>query len=240
MRIELVTNEVALAVRAADIICDTVRANPAARLGLPTGNTPILAYAEIARRVAAGTANFSQTDIYAIDEFAGATRTTPGTNSVFYRQHVDLGQRALHCPNPSATEPDDHIRAFADAIRRAGGLDLCVLGIGVNGHIAFNEPGSPPDSIARVVELTHSSREAHAATFGSLAAVPARGMTLSVADLLDARRIIVLAFGGRKAAIVRRAIEEPETEDGPASWLQSHPDVTWLLDAAAAAALTTP
>ena len=234
MRIEILADEAAVAVRAADLVCEAVRAKPAARLGLPTGNTPILTYAGIARRVAAGEADFSRADIYAVDEFSGAARTTPGTNSAFYRQYVHFGQRALHCPNPSAAEPEEHIRAFADAIRRAGGLDACVLGVGVNGHIAFNEPGSPRDSRARVVELTSASREAHATAFGSLDAVPSRGMTLGVADLVKARRIVMLATGARKATIVRAAIEGAETADIPASWLQSHQDIVWLLDAAAA------
>lgn len=237
MRTEIVAGEEALAARAADIIRDAVRAKPAALLGLPTGNTPIRAYAELERRVAAGEADFSHTTIYAVDEFAGVTRATPGTNSLFYRQHLNIGQRALHCPNPSAHDADEHIRAFADAIRRAGGLDLCMLGIGINGHAAFNEPGSSRDSRARVVDLTPASREAHAATFGSLAAVPERGMTLGVADLLEARAILVLAAGSRKAAIVRLAIEGPQTADVPASWLQPHADVTWLLDEAAATGL---
>ena len=235
MRIETLADEAAVAVRAADLVCDAVRAKPDALLALPTGNTPVLAYAELARRVAAGTADFSRASIYAIDEFAGSTRTTPGTNSVFYREHVRLGQRVLHCPNPSAQDPDEHIRAFADAIRRAGGIDLCMLGIGTNGHIAFNEPGSTHDSRADVVELTRASREAHAATFGSLDAVPARGMTLGVADLLEARSIVVLATGTAKAAIVRRATEGAPTADVPASWLQSHADVLWLIDTATAA-----
>ncbi len=237
MRIEILADEAAVAARAADLVCDALRAKPDALLALPTGNTPVRAYAELTRRVAAGTANFARAAIYAIDEFADSTRTTPGANSLFYREHVRLGQRLLHCPNPAAQDPGEHIRAFADAIRRAGGIDLCVLGIGTNGHIAFNEPASAPDSQARVVELTLESREAHAATFGSLDAVPSRGMTLGVADLLESRSIVVLATGAPKAAIVRRAIEDTPTADVPASWLQSHADVLWVLDAAAAAQL---
>jgi glucosamine-6-phosphate deaminase len=237
MRIEIVAVEEALAARAADVICDVVRAKPAALLGLPTGATPVRTYAELERRVAAGAADFSRASVYAIDEFAGATRTTPGTNSVFYRQHLNISQHALHCPNPSAHDADEHIRAFADAIRRADGLDLCVLGIGINGHIAFNEPGSSRDSRARVVDLSPASRAAHTVAFGSLDAVPERGMTLGVADLLEARSILVLASGSQKASIVQRAVEGPETAAVPASWLRSHADVMWVVDEAAAAEL---
>jgi glucosamine-6-phosphate deaminase len=235
MHIEITADADALAIRAADLICDAARTKADALLGLPTGNTPIAAFAEIARRVAAGTVSFERATIYAVVVFAGATRTTPGTNSVFYRIHVNVGQRALHCPNPAALDPDEHIRAFADAIRRGGGLDLCVLGIGENGHIAFNEPGSARASRARVVDLAPTSRAAHAAAFGSLEAVPWRGITLGVADLLEARTMVVLASGRTKAAIVARAIHGEMTADVPASWLQTHPNITWLLDEDAAA-----
>jgi|CXWL01.1.fsa_nt_gi glucosamine-6-phosphate deaminase len=230
MRIEVLENAEAVAVRAADIICDVVRAKPAARLGLPTGNTPIAAYNELNRRVEAGGCDFSVADVYAIDEFCDATRTTPGTNTVFYKKHLRIRPRALHCPNPAADDPGAHIAAFAEAIRRGGGLDLCVLGIGETGHIAFNEPGSGRDSRARVVMLTEVSRQAHAGNFGSLERVPLRGMTLGVADLLEARAIVVMATGVYKADVVRAAIEGPMTAEVPASWLQGHTDVVWLLD----------
>ena len=237
MRVEVLADSDEVARQAADIVCTTGRAKPAAVLGLPTGGTPIAMYAELARRVAAGECDLSSATGYAIDEFCDATTTTPGTNSAFYREHVRLGLRALRCPDPSAADPGAHIAGFAQEIRQAGGLDLCVLGIGMNGHIAFNEPGSDGDSPARVVELTQTSRQAHAATFGSLERVPARGMTLGVADLLAARSILVLATGAAKAAIVRAAIQGPQTAVAPASWLQGHGDVTWLLDREAAALL---
>jgi glucosamine-6-phosphate deaminase len=237
MRIEVRADAAAVAAGAADAICEAVRARPAARIGLPTGGTPISTYRELARREARGESDFAQAVVYAVDEFAGATRDTPGTNSVFYRQHVRIHLRALHCPDPAAPDPEAHIRAFADAMRRDGGLDLCVLGIGANGHIAFNEPGAALDSRARVVTLDDVSRRAHAATFGSLDRVPARGMTLGVADLLEARAVLVLAQGEHKAAIVRAAIEGEQTAAVPASWLQPHLNITWLLDESAASSL---
>ncbi|MHB8685480.1 MAG: 6-phosphogluconolactonase [Dehalococcoidia bacterium] len=240
MRIVTVADEAALARTAADMICAAVRAKADAVLGLPTGTTPIATYRELQRRSEARAADLSRVMVYAIDEFAGVPRSAPGTNSMFYRTHLRLPVRALHIPNPDAHDPDAHIRAFAGAIRRAGGFDLCVLGVGTNGHIAFNEPGAARESRARVVELTESSRGAYAAAFGGIDQVPERGMTLGVADLLEARAILVLASGAGKAAIVRHAVEGPMTAAVPASWLQGHGDCTWVVDAAAARALRAP
>jgi glucosamine-6-phosphate deaminase len=238
MPIEVVRDAAALARRAAEIICETARAKPNAVIGLPSGDTPRATYALLALRAEQGDCELGRVTVFAVDEFADARRDTPGTNSMYFRNEVNVPVRTLHVPNPSARDPDEHVRAFAESVRRAGGFDLCVLGIGVNGHIAFNEPGSGADSRARVVELTESSREAHAAAFGSLDAVRARGLTLGVADLLESRAILVLAQGERKAAVVAAAIEGPATADVPASWLQHHADVTWLLDEAAAARIT--
>ena len=238
MRIEVVADEQALAVRAADIICSMVRAKPDAIFGLPTGNTPLLTYAAIARRVHAGEAAFSAAAAYAVDEFAGVAWSTPGTNSMFFREHLRV-PLPLHLPDPMAPDLYAEIAAFARRIRDGGGFDLCVLGIGTNGHVAFNEPGSAKDSRARVVELTNETRAQHAADFGSVEAVPARGMTLGVADLLESNQVLVMAQGADKAAIVRAAIEGDETPRVPASLLRVHPGLAWLLDQAAASRLSS-
>lgn len=237
--LEVVRDDLELSVRGAAIIADAVRTNPDIVLGLPTGETPVLTYDRLVRAESAGEVDFSHAIVFAIDEFAGVSRDTPGTNSRFYRQHLRLRLRALHIPNPSAKSPEEHIAAFADALRRLGGMDLCVLGIGTNGHIAFNEPGSARDSRARVVELTEESRAAHAAAFAGIERVPPRAMTLGVADLLEARKILVLAQGEHKAEAVRRAIEGEPAAEAPASWLQTHGDVTWLLDEPAASLLSS-
>jgi len=238
MQLTVVADEAALAVAAADRICDAVAARPDARVALPTGITPIHAYAEIAARVARHAADFGGVTVYAVDEFAGVTAATPGTNTVFYRDHLTFPLRALHVLDPAADDPQAQIESFAAEIAMDGGIDLCVLGVGLNGHVAFNEPGSTRDSHARVVELARSSREAHEATFGSLAAVPDRGMTLGIAEIMASRALLVLASGAHKAAIVRAAIEGAETPDVPASLLRAHPRLTWLLDDAAASMLS--
>src|SRR5438105_620338 len=148
MRIEVFPDEATLAIAAADAICDAVRAKPAAVLGLPTGKTPIATYAELDRRARSGAVDFSRANAYALDEFAGVEPTTPGTNAAFFREHLRIPLR-LHLPNPTAIDLDAEIATFAESIRSAGGFDLCVLGIGANGHIAFNEPPSARDAPAR-------------------------------------------------------------------------------------------
>lgn len=237
MRIEIAADATTLAKRAASAICDVARAGAHPSIGLPTGDTPISTYEEIARRVEAGGCDLSRVTAWAVDEFAGVPRGTPGTNDAFFLRHLAFPLGALHLPDAGAANAARDIAAFASRLRDAGGIDLCVLGIGTNGHIAFNEPGSAADSPARVVDLATESRNAHAAAFGSLDAVPTRGMTLGVADILASRAILVLASGAAKADIVRRAIEEPPSAAVPASWLQRHAGVTWLLDAAAASRL---
>jgi glucosamine-6-phosphate deaminase len=240
MRVDVEPDEAALAIRASNIICEAVRAKPDARLGLPTGATPINTFRELERRSAAQAVDFSRATVFAIDEFAGVATEASGTNRAFFDRYLRVAFHALRCPDAAAIDPDAHIRAFAEEIGRGGGLDLCVLGIGVNGHIAFNEPGSARDSRARAVALTPASREAHGGAFGGLERVPVAGITLGVADLLESRRILVLAQGAGKACIVHAAIHGQQDAKVPATWLRSHPDVTWLLDAAAASMLTEP
>ena len=204
-------------------------------VGLPTGATPIALYEELLRAGTAESASAAYPRFVAVDEFVEPRGAVPGTNRAFFARH--LPGVDVRCPDPAAADPATEILGFAQEIRERGGLSLCVLGIGTNGHIAFNEPPSPVDAPARVVELTAESRQAHADAFGSPDAVPRLGMTLGVADILDAARILVLATGEAKAEVVARAIEDEPTADVPASWLQLHPRVVWMLDTAAASRL---
>lgn len=236
VEIRALPDSVAVASEAARIVCSF--AFPGSSIGLPTGATPIPMYGEIAHLVADGTCDLSGATIWAIDEFCGVESGCPGTNAAFYQQHLRIPVRELYCPNAAADHPERHIEEYANAVRATGGLDLVVLGIGVNGHIAFNEPPSERDTAARVVELASSSRAAHAEAFGELAHVPTEGMTLGIADILAARAVLVLATGEHKAAIVAAAIEGPASADVPASWLQVHERALWLLDHEAAAHLS--
>ncbi|MER1997811.1 MAG: glucosamine-6-phosphate deaminase, partial [Arthrobacter sp.] len=141
-------------------------------------------------------------------------------------------------PDGTAADPELAAADYEAAIRAAGGIDVQVLGIGSNGHLAFNEPGSALDSRTRVVELTASTREANARFFPSLRDVPAQALTQGLGTIREARSLVLLASGTGKAEAIAAALTGPVTPDVPASVLQLHPDVTVLLTGGAEAALS--
>jgi len=237
MRIELAASADDLSRQAADMLGAIVRDKPGAVLGLATGKTPLGLYAELSRRVAAGDIDLRGVTAFAIDELHGVPRDHPATNASYFARELSLPLAALHIMNSEAPDPQAECDRVRELIERAGDLDLVVLGIGRNGHLAFNEPGSAFDSRARKVALEQSTREQYAPYFGSLEQTPAVGLTLGMADLLAARKALLLATGAEKAEIVARALEGPVSDEVPASALQRHPSATALLDPAAAARL---
>ncbi|HEX9792732.1 MAG TPA: glucosamine-6-phosphate deaminase [Planctomycetota bacterium] len=204
-------------------------------LALPTGGTPVAIYGELLRRQSEGL-ELQDLVSFNLDEFLDLPDGHPGSYRAWMRGHfhgpAGIAPAAAHFPD-AATAPAD----YEAAIARAGGLDMAVLGIGGNGHVAFNEPGSAPDSRTREVRIEESSRRANAGLFASLEEVPARARTMGIATLLDARALRMVAFGAAKAEIVRRALEEPPTPEVPASLLRGHRDFRCFLDAAAASRL---
>jgi glucosamine-6-phosphate deaminase len=153
-------------------------------------------------------------------------------------RHIDLPAARARFPDGEARDRAAAARALEDEIRAAGGIDLQILGVGRNGHIGFNEPGSARDSRTREVELHAWTREDAARSFGALVRVPLRAVTLGVATILEARRIRVLAFGVHKAAIVRETLRAPQGAGVPSTWLRGHPDARLYLDAEAASLLS--
>ncbi|MCH8995084.1 MAG: glucosamine-6-phosphate deaminase [Chloroflexi bacterium] len=224
---------------AAGVVCAVVRERPAAAIGLPSGRTPLGMYAQLARRIDEESADFSRVAAFGIDELHGVRAAHPATNSSYFREHLttQLPLRALHVLDCESEEPEAECERFTRLIEEAGGLDLAVLGIGVNGHIAFNEPGSSFSSHARKVALDETTRRLYAQHFGSAEAAPAFGLTLGIADLLAARRVLLLASGIDKTEVIARALEGPIREALPASALQRHPELTVILDREAASGL---
>lgn len=216
---------------AADLV-DRLRAEPRLRVCLPTGETPAPLYAALARSTDAGL--WSQVTVVLLDEYLGLGPDDPAAGGPRLRRELidHVRPAAFHAVNLDAA-PDPAVRQL-DAVA-AEGLDLSLLGLGLNGHIGFNEPGSTADSPTRVVELEARSQLV-AAGYGASHA-PKRGITLGLSRLLESREIWLLVTGARKAEVLARAFEGPETSDVPASLLRRHPTLRVIADEPAAALL---
>ena|GEM_PF-320041 len=210
-------------------------------LGLLTGATPVPVYRELVRLHREERFSFRDVTTFNLDEYLGVPPESPESYHRFMRvhlfDHVDLDPARTHLPDGSLPDEAlaDHCAAFEARIREAGGIDLQLLGLGRSGHVGFNEPGSAVDSRMRPVGLDPRTRLDAAPGFGGLHRVPQRALTLGVGTILEARRVILMAWGGAKAAIVARALTEPRGSALPATFLRDHPEVAFVVDAAAAA-----
>jgi glucosamine-6-phosphate deaminase len=212
-------------------------------LGLATGETQLPVYRELARLHREGRLSLAHAVTFNLDEFLDLEPGDPRSFAQWMQRelfrHVDVPPRNIHLPVVAtgvakAATPQQACAAFEQAICDAGGIDLQLLGIGRNGHIGFNEPGSSRACRTRRVELHPLTREDEAPAFGGLERVPTEALTMGVATILEARRLRVLAFGARKAAVVRRLLEGPAGPECPVSFVKEHPDALLLLDRAAA------
>ena len=229
------------AVKAAQFVLERVVAKRECVLGLPTGGTPLGMYAELAKAVRGGRADFSRVTTFNLDEYCGLPAGDPQSYREFMRvnfyEPCKLASANARIPDGNAADPAAEAPAYEAAIRAAGGIDLQVLGIGHNGHIGFNEPGTPADSRTHVVALTEQTRQANARFFASIDDVPTRAITMGLQTILEAREILLLANGKDKAQIVAAALRGPVCVENPASFLQRHPRLTVIVDAAAAGLL---
>jgi len=227
--------------RAARIVARLVRTKPEAVLALPTGATPQAVYAELVRQHRDEGLSFARVTAFNLDEYAGLAPDHPAS---FRRalhealvRHVDLPPANAHAPDGLDPSPPEACQRYEAQIAAAGGLDLALLGLGRDGHIAFNEPTSSLGSRTRIKTLAEETRAANQAAFG-LEPVPRHALTMGIATILSARRCVLLAFGTAKADAAARLIEGALTAMVPASALQLHPQATVILDEAAAARLT--
>lgn len=219
-----------LSARAAELFLETIRRDPRAVLGLPTGRTPIGMYARVVAECSREYRCFSDVTTFNLDEYAGIPREHPGSYYTFMKQqlfdHVDIDPRNAHIPDGAAPDLATECIRYEQAIRDAGGLGVTFLGLGANGHIAFNEPGTPFDARTRVVTLTESTRAANAAVFG--ASVPTHAITIGIGTILDSAAVVLLATGANKRAAIERLRGGEVSPDFPASALWRHADVTVL------------
>jgi glucosamine-6-phosphate deaminase len=229
----------AVAAEIAELIRERRRAGRAVVLGLATGRTPLGVYDELARMHAEDGLDFSNVTTFNLDEFLDLAPDHAQCfrrymrERFFERVGIDTARAWLPHSDVTTDQIDAHCSDYELRIARAGGIDIQVLGIGRNGHIGFNEPGSRRESRTRAVELDLFTREDAAAQFGGLGRVPRRAITMGIATILEARRVRVLAFGAGKRDVVRRALEEPIGPAMPATFLRGHADVRLYVDRAA-------
>jgi glucosamine-6-phosphate deaminase len=212
---------------AAQFIADAIRQKPDLILGLAAGNTPLGVYRELVRMHRDGSLDFSRVAVFNLDEYAGLDASDTRSFTSFLRKNfidlINVSESNVHLLKFPDMSVDVYCEDVEEAIRQAGGIDLQILGIGRNGHIAFNEPGSSFKSRTRVVKVAEPSAPEFATA-----------ITMGIATILDARRILLLASGPVKAEILAKAIEGPVTETLPASVLQLHADVTFMVEASSA------
>ncbi len=213
-------------------------------LGLPTGSTPVGLYRELIRLHREADLDLSRVITFNLDEYYPMAPDDPQSYRRWMQEtffdHVNLLPQNIHVPDGTIRpeEAEEYCAHYEQMIRRAGGIDLQVLGIGRTGHIGFNEPGSTRHSRTRLTTLDPVTRRDAAGGFFGEENVPHQALTMGVGTILEARSVVIMAFGEHKAPIVQRAVEGPITDAIAASFLQQHPDTTFLLDEAAAADLT--
>jgi glucosamine-6-phosphate deaminase len=230
--------------RIADLVVSRAREGRQAVLGLATGSTPIGVYRELIRLHRDEGLSFRQVVTFNLDEYYPMD---PGSLHSYHRfmwenlfSHLDIPRANVHLPRGDVPRDrvEEECRCYEEAIRAAGGIDLQLLGIGRTGHIGFNEPGSGLESRTRLITLDLVTRKDTAADFFGDENVPREAITMGVATILEAREIVILATGEHKAEVVRRAVEGEVDHEVAATFLQRHPNTSFYLDSAAAAALT--
>jgi glucosamine-6-phosphate deaminase len=224
--------------RAARVVADLVREKPACVLGLATGSTPLGLYRELIRLHQEEGLDFSQVTTFNLDEYVGLAPAHPQSYRYFMQQNLfdqlNIQASRTHVPDGRALDFELHCRQYEQKVKDAGGIDLQVLGLGSDGHIAFNEPGSSLGSRTRLKTLASETVRDNARFFGGEDKVPRLAVTMGVGTILESRRCLLLAFGAHKAIAVRDTVEGPITAQVTASALQMHREVIGIFDEAAA------
>ncbi|MDQ3228091.1 MAG: glucosamine-6-phosphate deaminase [Chloroflexota bacterium] len=220
----VVPNAFAMGGLAADIVADTVRVKPNAVVSVPTGTTPLTLFEELAARSRRGEIDLSRIELFCLDDYVGVTADDPNSLTGWLKSafidRAGIDPDHVHSVPAAATDLASATLAYERDLAALGGLDLAIVGLGPNGHVAYNEPGSLADSRTRVVSLTAESRAQAAAYWRHSVPIPRSAVTIGVGTLLDAKQIVLVVTGESKAEMLRRTLEERTSADVPASWLR--------------------
>lgn len=238
MRVIITKNYDEMCARAADLLFSQVVLKPDCVLGLATGSTPCGIYAELVRRNAEGSLDFSAVRSVNLDEYVGLDPSNDQSYRYYMEQNlfskVNIKRENTHLPNGLAQDVASECKNYDNLIASLGGIDMQLLGIGLNGHIGFNEPNDAFDKGTHIVDLTQSTIEANARFFSSINDVPRRALTMGIQTIMSAKKIVLTMNGASKKEAAKGAILGPITPKMPASILQLHPDCTVVLDEEAA------
>ncbi len=213
-------------------------------IGLATGSSPKTLYAHLVKMHKEDGLSFKNVITFNLDQYYPMDKDALQSYHYFMRknlfEHTDINPKNYHLPDGMITKENvkEHCLAYEQQIEEAGGLDLQILGIGTNGHIGFNEPGSGIYTKTRLTTLDNSTRLANSYEFGNMTEVPRMAITMGISTILKSKKIILMAWGQAKASVIKKAVEDDDTEDVPASLLQNHDDCTFIIDETAASALT--
>ncbi|MCY7894842.1 glucosamine-6-phosphate deaminase [Bacillus vallismortis] len=240
MRIIVADHYEELCKLSANIVKKHVQEKKDAVLGLATGSTPVGLYKQLISDYQSGEIDFSKVTTFNLDEYAGLSPSHPQSYNHFMHEylfrHINMQPGHIHIPQGDNPQLEAECKVYEDLIRRAGGIDIQILGIGANGHIGFNEPGSDFEDRTRVVKLSESTIQANARFFGGdPVLVPRLAISMGIQTILEfSRHIVLLASGEEKADAIQKMAEGPVTTDVPASILQKHHQVTVIADQKAA------
>ncbi len=242
MNILVVKNYEEMSKKAAHLIVGQILQNPKSILGLATGSTPVGLYTELLRFYEEGLITFDAIQVFNLDEYIGLGSDHPQSYAHFMKEilydHIDLPEHQHHIPNGTSGDSVAECLAYENKIAEAGGIDFQILGIGRNGHIGFNEPDIKFEAKTHIVKLDVQTIEDNARFFASPEEVPKQAISMGIKTIMQSRNIVLLASGASKAEAVKGMISGKITPDLPASVLQLHPSVTFIVDEAAASLLT--
>ncbi|NEU30865.1 glucosamine-6-phosphate deaminase [bacterium LRH843] len=234
MKIYIENNYEQMSLRAADIVLEQLKKNPASTLGLATGDTVLGLYNKLILEYEANRISFKDVKSVNLDEYIGLSPEDSNSYNYYmsenFFRHINIDVNHTFVPNGMAANQQVECEKYEKNIETLGGIDLQVLGIGVNGHIGFNEPGTPVDSMTHVVELGESTRQSNARFFPALEDVPTHAVTMGIKTIMRSKQIILLASGKNKAEAIQRLVEGKVDPESPASILQLHPNASIIVD----------
>lgn len=234
MRVIVCDNYDKMSETAANLIVSQIMLKPNSILGLATGSTPVGMYEKLGEKCKNGEVDFSKVSSFNLDEYYPIKKSNDQSYAYFMEENlfskINIDRANTHIPNGETDDPDAECKAYEESIKKAGGVDLQILGIGRNGHIGFNEPEISLSSHTHLTKLTESTIEANSRFFDNIDEVPKKALTMGIATILSAKKIILLASGASKSRVISELMNDEINTDIPATMLKTHPDVILICD----------